>query len=161
MLQAISSGGAVGLATQAGEQFLVHPGRDVAYCMPKVIRTAVANLSKGSWKQAAAVAAKCGITPEEVYEAFACLVGFVNTQPDVLEEDPTDSMVNSLKRCGFLQHKPEAQVLAMAYMSLPVMGMFWKGVRDAGAQPQSATYQTELNEHMRKASELFKAQFNQ
>lgn len=156
MLHAISAGGGEVSLQKDGQDLLVHPGRDVAYCLPKIARVAVANLDRGRWKQAVETAQTCGITPDEVADAFVALVNFVNAQPDEMEPDQTDTMVNSLTRAGFMKCKPAAQVLAMAYFAQPVLGMFWKGVRDAGGRPQDATYNRQLTEHMNAAVKAFR-----
>lgn len=156
MLQAISAGGGEVALQRDGQDLLVHPGRDVAYCLPKIARVAVANLDRGRWKQAKQTADQLGLTSDEVGDAFVALINFINAQPDELEEDQTDTMVNSLARAGFLKCKAEAQVLAMAYFAQPVLGMFWKGVRDAGGRPQDATYSRQLTERMNEAVKAFR-----
>lgn len=156
MLQAVSGGGGEVSLQIGGQDLLVHPGRDVAYCMPKIARVALNNLDKGRWKQAVETANKCGLTADEIGEAFVALVNFINSQPDETEPDQPDTMVNSLERVGFLKCKAEAQVLALAYFAQPVLGMFWKGARDAGARPQDATYQRQLAEKMTEAIKAFR-----
>lgn len=156
MLHAISQGGGEVSLQRDGQDLLVHPGRDVAYCMPKIARVAVANLERGTWKQAVATAKLCGCSPQEIAEAFVALVNFINSQPEELDAEQTDTMVNSLERVGFLKCSAQAQVLALAYFAQPVLGMFWKGARDAGARPQDATYQRQLTERMNEAVKAFR-----
>jgi hypothetical protein len=156
MLHAISQGGGEVSLSMDGRELLVHPGRDVAYCMPKIARVAISHLDKGRWRQAVTTAQLCNCSKEEIGNAFISLVNFINSQPDELEEDQEDTMAKSLERVGFLTHSPAAQVLALAYFAQPVLGMFWKGARDAGARPQDATYRTQLNQKMAEAIKAFR-----
>ena len=160
MLSAVGGQGGASVAVD-GNNILLHPGRDVAYCLPKVVRVAVANFDRGAWKQAIKAAELSGCTREQIGDAIVRLVDFIQEQPDdeeSLAAGVQDTMANSLKRSGFLDCSETAQVLSIAYLLLPVLGMFWRGVRDAGAKPQDSTYKQQLAAAMQEAMKAFKEQ---
>jgi hypothetical protein len=128
----------------ASDPRLYNPNRDVAHNFDFVITAVASAIESGRWDAPLAIARAKGITDEELGAACSALCRFVTVQVD----DPKESMYSCLVRSGFLDLKPEARVIVMAYLGNVILGMHWAGVREAtlGGSGPAQTYQ-HLREH--------------
>ena len=111
---------------------LYNPNRDVAHCFPSLVGEVAKRLEVGAWKPLNEYLKSQGVTIQQVVYAAAAFEAFVACAVD----DPKESMGDVMKRCGWFDAHPAAQVAVMAYYGTVMAGVFFQGAREATVDGQ-------------------------
>ena len=112
--------------TDSDERFY-DVNRDFAHCFDQVAMEVAGRLEDERWEPLVKYLKEQGITQDELGQACQAFCEFVGTAT----EDRTESMADVLKRVGWFNVPEPAQVAFLAYTGQVLLGMFFKGRRDA------------------------------
>lgn len=118
---------------------LYNPSRDLAHCFGHIMTATAQRLEAGNWSVVAQVLKEKGVTEAELGRACQAVCRFVLTSVD----DPKESMAAVLRRVGWFDLAPVAQMGLMAVFGSVVLGMSFVGFREAtlGGSGPVQTYQ--------------------
>lgn len=103
------------------------PARDVANIFPFVCKLVALRLEQQPWEEIGQLCRQHGVGETQLAEAIAAFARFCV----IAHENPQESMAGALRRAGWFQCHPVAQMAVMCYLGQALAGVFFQGIRDS------------------------------
>jgi len=118
-----------------GDPRFYNTNRDLAFCWPSMATEVVKLLSSGRWDHIKTYLAENGVSDEEVGKACDAYCTFMSSATKN-ESSPSPQshlrlMGPQMKKAGWFDVRPEAQIAFMAMLGNVATGMAWYSVREA------------------------------
>lgn len=112
-----------------GDRRLYNPSRDVAHNFQEVMELVAGRLEDRKWPELAELLDREAVDMDEVGRACGCYCTYIASaaNPDMVGV----SMVESLRKSGFFECRPAAQVAVLAMIGTCYAGIQFGGIREA------------------------------
>jgi hypothetical protein len=111
----------------AGDNRLYNPSRDVAHNFQQVMEIVAGRLEDHTWPELDSILERERITMDELGEACGAYCRYLASAATELQI----TLFDSLRKSGFLDCKPAAQVAVLAHIGACYAGIQYAGVREA------------------------------
>lgn len=118
-----------------GPEVFYNPGRDLAYCYPDMLKLVAQRFDKNAWPELRALCEREKVSYDQLCDAFISFQTSLATAGD----NPDEKMIDVLKRTGWFDQNPVAQMAVLAQIGTVVYGQLFHSVREHANDPNKRT----------------------